>query len=233
MAIYYKDLTIGQRLAAYRKKKGFTQEEFGEKLLVSQKLVAAWEIDKRPIKLEYVDDICKILEITTSELLRGKNECFQTACDQLGLSDSAIQYLVETKSHEDDYQESFIDKAEDFTQNHGKLSGIPSDAPYVDGCKSDEIMFIINWLLSHSSGHKLLSSIAKYVLVDSSQCLLYDYNADCESIYPYIECDEIYYKKRIGEGLVGVDPAILRYALIATINNEIDRIRDEIGKEIK
>ena len=66
--------TIGNRIQKYRKEKGLTQEELAEKLGVSAQAVSKWENDASCPDISLLPQLCRILGITTDELLSGKTE---------------------------------------------------------------------------------------------------------------------------------------------------------------
>lgn len=65
--------TIGNRITKYRKEKGFTQEGLAEKLGVSSQAVSKWENDISCPDISLLPKLCKILGITTDELLTGNS----------------------------------------------------------------------------------------------------------------------------------------------------------------
>lgn len=66
--------TIGNRIQKIRKEKGLTQEELAEKLCVSAQAVSKWENDASCPDISLLPQLCRILGITTDELLSGKND---------------------------------------------------------------------------------------------------------------------------------------------------------------
>lgn len=64
--------TLGVRIADLRKSKGYTQEEFSDKLGVSPQAVSKWENDLSCPDILLIPQIAKIFGITTDELLTGK-----------------------------------------------------------------------------------------------------------------------------------------------------------------
>lgn len=64
--------TVGKRIAKYRKEKGFTQETLAEKLEVSAQAVSKWENDISCPDIGLLPRLCKVLGITTDELLTGE-----------------------------------------------------------------------------------------------------------------------------------------------------------------
>ena len=66
--------TIGNRIAKYRKAKGMTQEALAAEMGVSAQAVSKWETDASCPDISALPQLCKILGITTDELLTGKND---------------------------------------------------------------------------------------------------------------------------------------------------------------
>ena len=66
--------TIGNRISKYRKAKSLTQEDLAGKLGVSSQAVSKWETDASCPDISAIPQLCKILGITTDELLTGKTE---------------------------------------------------------------------------------------------------------------------------------------------------------------
>lgn len=65
--------TIGNRIAKYRKAKPMTQEELANLLGVSSQAVSKWETDTSCPDISILPKLCKVLGITTDELLTGKD----------------------------------------------------------------------------------------------------------------------------------------------------------------
>jgi len=63
--------TIGNRISKYRKEKGMTQEELAGKLGVSSQAVSKWENDASCPDISLLPELCRILGISTDELLTG------------------------------------------------------------------------------------------------------------------------------------------------------------------
>lgn len=67
-------MTIGERLQQHRKDLGLSQEELGQRLLVSRQTVSLWETDQT---LPTIDNLLRLKElfgISVDELLEGKKE---------------------------------------------------------------------------------------------------------------------------------------------------------------
>lgn len=65
--------TIGSRIQKSRKERGLTQEELAAKLGVSSQAVSKWENDISCPDIALLPQLCRILGVTTDELLTGKN----------------------------------------------------------------------------------------------------------------------------------------------------------------
>ena len=66
--------TIGKRIARYRKAKNLTQEALANQMGVSSQAVSKWETDASCPDISALPQLCRILGITTDELLTGKSE---------------------------------------------------------------------------------------------------------------------------------------------------------------
>ena len=66
--------SIGNRISKYRREKGLTQEELAAKLGVSSQAVSKWENDASCPDISLLPHLCKVLGVTTDELLTGKND---------------------------------------------------------------------------------------------------------------------------------------------------------------
>lgn len=65
--------TIGNRISGFRKGKGMTQEELASILGVSSQAVSKWENDASCPDISLLPQLAKVLDVTTDELLTGKN----------------------------------------------------------------------------------------------------------------------------------------------------------------
>lgn len=81
--------TLASRLKAARLNADFTQEELAEKIGVSRIAVAEWERGNKEPKLFNLILICKVLHISSDDLL---GIC-ATPATPLALSEKAITYL--------------------------------------------------------------------------------------------------------------------------------------------
>lgn len=88
--------TIGNRIQKFRKEKGLTQEELAEKLGVSAQAVSKWENDASCPDISLLPQLCRILGITTDELLSGKTETVTLvpAAQRKGLEELTMRIRV-------------------------------------------------------------------------------------------------------------------------------------------
>ena len=66
-------MTVGQRIQEHRKKNGLSQEELGQRLLVSRQTVSLWEKDQTLPTVDNLLLLKDIFGISVDELL-GKEE---------------------------------------------------------------------------------------------------------------------------------------------------------------
>lgn len=65
--------TIGNRIAKYRKAKGLTQEGLANLMGVSSQAVSKWETDASCPDISALPQLCRLLGITSDELLTGES----------------------------------------------------------------------------------------------------------------------------------------------------------------
>jgi len=70
--------SIGHRVATMRKSKGLTQNELGEKIGISQRLVSDYEVGRVKLSAEMLSHFTIALDITADELLGLKNNVDNT-----------------------------------------------------------------------------------------------------------------------------------------------------------
>ena len=63
---------VGRLILQFRKEKGLTQRELGERLHVTDRAVSKWETGKSFPDVSILEDVCRELDISVSELLAGK-----------------------------------------------------------------------------------------------------------------------------------------------------------------
>ena len=67
------EMTIGKRIAALRREKNLKQDDLAQMLEVSPQAVSKWENDQTCPDISLLPKLCKILGITTDELLTGNS----------------------------------------------------------------------------------------------------------------------------------------------------------------
>ena len=67
-------MTLGERIAYYRKRAGFSQEELAERLHVSRQAISKWETGEATPDAERVIALAAALGISTDTLLLGREE---------------------------------------------------------------------------------------------------------------------------------------------------------------
>lgn len=88
--------TIGSRISKYRKAKGMTQEELAAQMGVSSQAVSKWENDASCPDISLLPQLCRILGITTDELLTGKSNEVKLvpAADRKSLDELTLRIYV-------------------------------------------------------------------------------------------------------------------------------------------
>lgn len=66
--------TLGQRIAAFRKGRGLTQEDVAGRLGISAQAVSKWENDVTCPDISLLPALADLLEVTVDVLLRGETE---------------------------------------------------------------------------------------------------------------------------------------------------------------
>ena len=66
------DMTIGKRIAFFRKEKGLTQEELAQHMGVSPQAVSKWENDQTCPDISALPKLARLFGVTVDELLEGK-----------------------------------------------------------------------------------------------------------------------------------------------------------------
>ena len=66
------DMTIGKRIAHFRKEKGLTQEELAQHMGISPQAVSKWENDQTCPDISALPKLARLFDVTVDELLEGK-----------------------------------------------------------------------------------------------------------------------------------------------------------------
>lgn len=97
--------TMGKRIEFFRKRKGFKQKELGEKLnLKSISAISDWESDKTSPKPAMMLELCKVLDISISELFGVEED--------KGLTKEEEKLLASYKDLNEEGKEKLFDLAD-------------------------------------------------------------------------------------------------------------------------
>ena len=66
-------MTYGEKLTAYRKNAGFTQQQIGDMLNVSAQAVSKWENDQSEPDISTLCKLAEIFEVSLNDLLGVEN----------------------------------------------------------------------------------------------------------------------------------------------------------------
>ena len=66
------DMTIGKRIAHFRKEKGLTQEELASHMGISPQAVSKWENDQTCPDISALPKLARLFDVTVDELLEGR-----------------------------------------------------------------------------------------------------------------------------------------------------------------
>ncbi len=67
-------MTVGEKIQKYRKDLGLSQEELGQKLLVSRQTISLWEKDQTVPTIDNLIRLSDIFEISVDEILKSENK---------------------------------------------------------------------------------------------------------------------------------------------------------------
>lgn len=221
--------SIGKRISDCRKEYGkrtgkkLTQEVFAKQIGYSREQVAKWERGLQSLTPEQLDIIASFFDVSIDYLVTGVDASNRTVAEALGLDESSITFLRELEESKNDYQESLIDISAEWMVTDKPVSN--PERPVLQGYVSDELQFIINWLLSHSRGQRLLTWISKYCSISGTDAyMLDDYNP--ELLETYTKCDMLHFRN--GSGWTMVNPAVIINGMLYTITTELSECRNDI-----
>ena len=67
-------MTVGEKIQKYRKSLGLSQEELGQKLLVSRQTISLWEKDQTVPTIDNLMRLSEIFEISVDEILHPESK---------------------------------------------------------------------------------------------------------------------------------------------------------------
>lgn len=68
------EMTLGKRIAMFRKEKGLKQEELADLVNLSPQAISKWENDQTCPDISLLPELARIFGVTVDELLSGKQE---------------------------------------------------------------------------------------------------------------------------------------------------------------
>lgn len=98
---------IGKRLAASRKKAGYTQERLGELTGLSTKMISAAENGHKAMRPENIVKICECLSISTDYLLKGENAAINTFAESERIAALSAKQKLALQRIVDDFLSAF------------------------------------------------------------------------------------------------------------------------------
>ena len=98
---------IGLRLAAARKKAGYTQEELGDKVGLSFKTICSAENGHTALRPENIVNICDCLSISTDFLLKGEDLALESLAASGRISSLTAKQKVALQRIVDDFLSAF------------------------------------------------------------------------------------------------------------------------------
>ena len=66
-------MTVGEKIQTYRKQLGMSQEELGQKLLVSRQTISLWEKDQTVPTIDNLIRLREIFSVSVDEILGFEN----------------------------------------------------------------------------------------------------------------------------------------------------------------
>ena len=96
--------TIGKRIAALRREKGFKQEELAQALGVSSQAVSKWENDQSCPDISLLPNLAKLLGVSVDTLLTGEEEkpvaVLKPISQRKDLTDMTLRIVVDSADGE-------------------------------------------------------------------------------------------------------------------------------------
>lgn len=228
--------TVGRRIRQARKKKGFSQVEFAEKLgQVPRSVISEWENESKKSYMKYVDEICEVLEIDKMWLLTGIDSTNQAVAD-LGLTNESLAFLKALAAAEGDkpFPIRWVDGYAPGEELYGTSPAKNFIGDYnVESIYPAEVLQLLNWLLSRTEGRELLSMMYAYLFIDEINSWLSvrspDYQTE-KALFPIYAFDVILQDKN---HQTLIEPELLFYAMKSIVDAKLDGIRKRIMKERK
>ncbi len=90
-----KKVNFAKNLAVLRKRRGFTQEELGDRCGVSRQAVTKWESGENQPDLETITKVCSIMEVTLEELVYGTIDSHDEEINQVNMKLDDLTRMIQ------------------------------------------------------------------------------------------------------------------------------------------
>lgn len=160
-------MSIGNTIAAYRKQKGYTQEQLGEILGVSNQAVSKWESAVSMPDIMLLPKIADALGITLNDLYEIKKEQPDRIVDFDKFPEAAQHTLIHLLR---EFRDTYLVEAEK-NPDTGRYEHL--DKRYTYGCISDKagVSFISDNLTIIDSGYAILNNGDLFENRENASCL--------------------------------------------------------------
>ena len=98
---------IGKRLAASRRKAGYTQEQLGERTGLSAKMISAAENGHKAMRPENIVKMCDCLSISADYLLRGEDATLNSITENTRMAGLSAKQKLALQRIVDDFLSAF------------------------------------------------------------------------------------------------------------------------------
>ena len=92
-------MTVGERLQQYRKNLGLSQEELGQRLLVSRQTISQWETDQTMPTLDNLMRLKEVLGVSVDALLSDENSSEQEKPKEIPLETYQFSFSEQELTH--------------------------------------------------------------------------------------------------------------------------------------
>ncbi len=137
--------TLGMRISALRKAKGYTQEDFSQLLGVTAQAVSKWENDLSCPDIMLLPKIAQLFDISVDELLGGTAPKAEVKTEPVDLSKLSLKIKVTGEGRKPVNVSFPLTMVKKFTKLGTGISGILNvNSPVIDNNKIDNIFNLID-----------------------------------------------------------------------------------------
>ena len=137
--------TLGMRIAALRKAKGYTQEDFSQILGVTAQAVSKWENDLSCPDIMLLPKIAQLFDISVDELLGSTTPKAEAKTEPVDLSKLSLKIRVTGEGRKPVNVSFPLTMVKKFTKLGTGISGILNvNSPAIDSNKIDSIFNLID-----------------------------------------------------------------------------------------